>query len=156
MRQEPQTPTMCDRCGNRFNTSEVHPRKYCSIACEEGRSPLPDSDPASGNYHLHLQGKPEALVGKWLVARGLKRTCYSPEWHRGPDGYNNHQIVEHDVSNEIITYKTDVVLGQVDEYANGAYRVRYDEQDGGISHYRWHDASMVVDQIKEDNWWVDG
>lgn len=154
--QEPITPTMCDRCGNHFNTSEVHPRQYCSIACEEGRTPLPESDPASNNFHLYVQGNPEALVGNWLVARGLKRTCYAPKWHKNPADYSPRTIVSHDKSEEVLFYKTDVVIGKVYGYHDGVYDVEYENMETGEFSERKLDASLVVDQLRRDDWWVDG
>jgi hypothetical protein len=62
MQRAPITPTSCERCGKLFNTSEQHPRRYCSIACEEGRGPLPDRDPRSPNFCHFVQGNPERLV----------------------------------------------------------------------------------------------
>jgi len=60
--------TTCNHCGQPFNTSQAHPRRHCSIACEEGRGPVPIDDPSSDMYHRHLQGNPEALVGMALVS----------------------------------------------------------------------------------------
>jgi len=154
--EAPTRPTTCDRCGEPFNTSDQHPRRYCSIACEEGRTPLPMSDPASEGYHLHLQGEPSALVGKVLVARCLKRTCYSPDWHRGPDNYSRSELVSHDEENEIIVYKTSQPLGTVVAHENGEYVVEHEDiETGEITTRRFND-SMTVAQIKDERWWADG
>jgi len=154
--EAPTRPTTCDRCGKPFNTSDQHPRRYCSIACEEGRSPLPESNPASPGFHLHLQGQPEALVGSVLVANCLKRTCYSPEWHRGPESYNRGQIVSHDEENEILVYETSEVLGKVVDYENGEYVVEHEDIESGEITTRRFDDSMTVAQIRKDVWWADG
>lgn len=160
MEAEPTMPTSCDRCGKMFNTSRERPRRYCSIACEEGRSPLPISDPASEGYHLHLQAEPEALVGQTLVASALKRTCYSPDWHRNPDAYNRGQIVSHDEENETLVYKTDVVIGKVVDYDphDGTYYVNRnrDDVEKGIVEAKHINASATVSQIRQGEWWVDG
>jgi hypothetical protein len=44
----------------------------------------------------------------------------------------------------------------VTDYRNGEYEVRHDNPDGSISHYRWYDSSMVVEQLRTGRWWVDG
>lgn len=155
MESEPTRPTTCDHCGKHFNTSAVHPSRYCSIACEEGRAPRAISDPRSDGYHLHLQGNPEALVGKTLVANALKRTCYSPEWHKSPDDYNPRKIREHDTSEETIVYETIQVIGKVTNYENGEYTVVHDAVEGERVTQHISD-SATVNQIRKDEWWVDG
>lgn len=149
MEAEPTTPMICDRCGKRFNTSGVHPSQYCSISCEEGRTPVPENDPNSDYYHRHLQAEPQALVGQHLVAHGLKRTDYSPEWHRDPSEYNYNQRVEIDRENTVLIYKDAVHLGKVIDWPKGEYTL---EKEGEI---RTVDASLVVSQIRQGNWWAE-
>jgi hypothetical protein len=74
MQRAPITPTSCKRCGKLFNTSEQHPRQYCSIACEEGRGPLPDRDPRSPNFCQFVQGNPERLVGTVAISANVDTT----------------------------------------------------------------------------------
>lgn len=146
----------CPRCKETFVTDAQHPSNYCSIACEEGRSPLPMDNPASDGYHLHLQAEPESLIGKTVVANCLKRTCYSPDWHRSPSDYNSRSIVSHDSDKEVLVYKTDSVVGEVTDYENGRYRISrtVDEPVEGVVS-KWVDASMVVSQIRQERWWAE-
>jgi hypothetical protein len=152
MRQEATTPTTCDRCGKAYNTSRQHPRRYCSIACEEGRSALPIDDPSSEGYHLHIQQDPNALVGKTLLARGMKRTCYSPDWHRDPSDYRAQDIVAHDEENEVIIYKTTVRLGKVTHLFEGRFCLTMDE---GEQLTQYVDPSVVVKKLRKDEWWAE-
>lgn len=156
MEAEPTMPTTCDHCGKAFNTSRQHPKNYCSIACEEGRAPLAKSDPASEGYHLHLQGEPESLVGKTLVANAFKRTCYSPDWHRDYDDYNSREIVSHDPENEVLVVKRDVVIGTVTAYENGHYVVETENLETGTMVTQRINPSDAVSKIKDNRWWVDG
>lgn len=153
--QEPTRPTTCDRCGKPYNTSDQHPRRYCSIACEEGRSPLPKSDPASDGYHLHVQSNPESLVGRTLVATALKRTCYAPEWHKSPSDYKQSEIVEHTESEKVIVYETIVVIGTVADYADGQYQVEHENIESGELTYRSVDDSLAVEQLRTGRWWAE-
>lgn len=152
--EEPTRATTCDHCGKPFNTSDVHPRRYCSIACEEGRAPLPVSDPSSDGYHLHLQGNPEALVGNEILAVGLKRTDYSPEWHKNPEQYSPRRIVSHNESDNTLVLKDEVFLGTVYAFENGQYKVEHEDIETGEITRRSFDASMAVSQIRQDRWWV--
>lgn len=154
--QEPTTPMSCDRCGKMFNTSRQHPRRYCSITCEEGRSPLPESDPASEGYHLFLQGNPQSLIGKNLIANGLKRTCYSPDWHRDVSDYSSRELVSHDSESETLVRKDDVPLGQVVAFEGGEYVVEKENIKSGEIRTFTVDASLTVSQIQNDRWWVEG
>jgi len=156
MRQEPVRATACDHCGELFETSEVTPRRYCSIACEEGYAPLPQSDPASNGYHLHLQGNPQSLIGKNLLASGLKQSCYSPDWHRSPKDYNSRELVSHDPDAEIIVRKDNVFLGPVVDFGGGEYVVEKEDIETGEVHTFTVDASLTVSQIRNDRWWVEG
>jgi len=152
--EAPIRPTTCDRCGEPFNTSDQHPARYCSIACEEGRSPLPVSDPASDGYHLHLQGEPSALVGKEVLAVGLKRTCYAPDWHKNPDQYSPQRLVSHDEESQTIVVSDEVFLGSVVAYDRGEYVIEHEDMETGeISRRRVKD-SVALAQVRNDRWWV--
>lgn len=152
--EAPTRPTTCDRCGKPFNTSDQHPRRYCSIACEEGRSPLPESDPASDGYHLHLQSQPEALVGREVLAVGLNRTDYSPDWHKSPDQYSPRRIVSHNESDTTLVLNDEVFLGTVVSFENGQYTLEHEDIETGEITRRTVDASIAVSQIRQENWWA--
>jgi hypothetical protein len=152
--EAPIRPTTCDRCGQPFNTSDQHPRRYCSIACEEGRSPLPESDPASDGYHLYLQGEPSALVGREVLSVGRKLTDYSPDWHKKPEQYSPRRIVAHQESDTTLVLKDDVFLGTVVDLENGEYVVEHKDRETGEIITRSFDASLAVSQIRQDRWWV--
>lgn len=156
--EEATQPTTCNRCGESFNTSAQNPRRYCSIACEEGWSALPQSDPESDGYHLHLQGEPQSLVGKVLVGTGLRRTDYSPDWHKSPDQYNSRDTVSIDRENTILIYQTDIIIGQVVDYNKdtGTYTVEkeYDTKERQYTANKKIDTTVVVSEIRQDNWWV--
>ena len=152
--EAPVRPTTCDRCGKAYNTSDQHPARFCSIACEEGRSPLPVSDPSSDGYHLHLQGEPEALVGREVLAVGLKQTDYSPDWHKSPSQYSPQRVVSHNESDTTLVVKDEVFLGTVVAYENGTYTVEHEDIESGKISQRTVDASVAVSQIRQDNWWV--
>jgi len=153
--QEPITPTTCDHCGKAFNTSAVHPRRYCSIACEEGRGTLAQSHPESPGYHLYLQGNPESLVGKWLVASGLSLVDYSPDWCKGPDDWSHGVVQSHDPESETYIRKDDVVIGRVYGYHDDEYFVNAGKADEEKEE-RVIDSSIVVEQVNNGCWWVDG
>ena len=152
--EAPTRPTTCDRCGEPFNTSDQHPRRYCSIACEEGRTPLPMSDPASDGYHVHLQGEPESLVGRELLAVGLKQTDYSPDWHKKPDQYSPRAIVDHDEENTSLVLKDEAYLGTVVAFEQGEYVVERENIETGEVSTRRIDASVAVSQLRQDRWWA--
>lgn len=154
--EEPTRATTCDRCGEPFNTSGVHPSRYCSIACEEGRSALPIDDPSSEGYHFHLQGEPQSLVGKAILATGLKRTCYAPTWHKKPHRYSSQQIVDHDTESEILVLRDDVFLGKVVDFGADGYTIEHENMETGEITKRVVSESVVLDQIRHDRWWVDG
>lgn len=154
--QSPKMPTTCDRCGTAFNTSQDHPRRYCSIACEEGRGPLPESDPRSPDFHLHVQGNPKSLIGKAVVANGLKRTCYSPDWHKMPHQYDSRRRVDHDSEEEILVLTDDVYLGKVVDYRKGKYVLEKENLETGDILIRGVQDSTTVAQLRRENWRVDG
>lgn len=155
MEAEPTTARTCQHCRTVFKTSAVHPSRYCSIDCEEGRAPLPESHPESPDYHRHLQANPEALVGASILAVGLKRTCYSPDWHRKPESYHPSAIVEVDEESEILIKKDEVYLGVVSDYKDGEYHIRYDDLDSGETVRLTFDESLVISQIRSEQWYVD-
>jgi len=149
--QEPMMPTTCDYC----KKSRVHPRRYCSIACEEGRGRLPMDSPESPDYHLYLKGEPQALVGKALVAKARNLVDYSPDWCRNPEDCGRGVVVSHDRENQTYVRKDDVVLGVVYDY-DGHYHIEHENMETGqITHRRIKDM-LVVDQIRRGRWWVDG
>lgn len=152
--EAPVRPTTCDRCGKAFNTSDQHPSRYCSIACEEGRSALPISDPSSDGYHLHIQGEPSALVGKEVLAVGLKRTDYSPDWHKKPEQYSPRRIVEHLESETTLVLKDEVYLGKVVTYDKGEYVIEHEDMETGEITRRRVNDSVALSQIRQENWWV--
>jgi len=161
MAQQPPVATMkCARCGTMF---KGNPRSqplgrddYCSLACEEGRGPRAMSDPQSPDYHLFLKGQPEALVGKTLLASGLKRVDYSADWCKGPEDWSHGTVVDVDVPNLTYVRKDDVVLGTVVDYGADGYTVEHEDMETGeITRRTIHDFLMVA-QIRDDRWWVDG
>lgn len=118
MAMQPETVGMtCDRCGVQFRgnpRSQPLGSAYCSIACEEGRSPLPVDDPRSDGYHLHLQGEPEALVGETVVAEGANYPVVVGYVFKYEDG---RYIIEHEnIEEQELTqlkYEDSVVLSQI-------------------------------------------
>lgn len=148
----------CDRCGEQFRgnpRSQPLGGTYCSLACEEGRSPLPMSDPASDGFHLHLQGEPDALVGMTLVAEGLKLVDYSPEWAKNPSDYKSRRVVDVDEENETLVRKDSVVLGQVVGYGGGKYMVEHENMETGeltVFHVK---DTQAVHQIRKGRWWAE-
>ena len=154
--QEPTMPTTCDHCGKPFNTSAVHPRNYCSIACEEGRAPLPMSDPSSPDFHLHVKGEPRALVGKTLVANGLSLVDYSPDWCKGPNDWSHGVVTDVDVENQTYVRKDDVVLGKIVDYGADGYTVEHEDMETGELTTRTIHDFLMVEMLRKDRWWVDG
>ncbi len=160
MAQQSPTATMsCARCGQLF---EGNPRSqplgrdnYCSISCEEGRGPRAMSDPQSPDYHLFLKGEPEALVGKTLLASGLKRVDYSADWCKGPENWSHGTVVDVDEPNVTYVRKDDVVLGTVVDY-DGHYTIEHENiETGEVTRRRVKDM-LLVSQLRQDHWWVDG
>lgn len=155
-RLEPTTTTTCDHCGEMFKCSAVHPRRYCSIACEEGRAIRAMDHPESPDYHLHLQANPESLVGKTLIASGLKRVEYAPDWCKDPSDWRQSELVSVDRDNLTYVRTDDVVLGRVVDYGADGYTVEHENiETGEITTRTIHDFQIVA-QIRRDNWWVDG
>jgi hypothetical protein len=152
---EPITASKCDQCGDVFQTSAQHPRRYCSISCEEGRTPLPQDDPRSDGFWLHVQGRPQSLVGSTLVASGMKFCDYSPDWHRTPDDYSNGELIWVDRDAQEMVVKRSTVIGRVDGFENNQFRVAHYDEDYCLTHYHWHDASMVVSQLRSNLWWAE-
>lgn len=113
------------------------------------------SDPLSPDYHLHLKGHPEALVGESLVARGLKQVNYSADWCKGPDDWSHGVVVSHNPDDVAYVRKDDVYLGEVVEY-DGHYTIEREDMDTGEITTRRIKDMLVVAQIREDRWWVDG
>jgi len=113
------------------------------------------SDPQSPDYHLYLKGNPESLVGETILASGLKRVDYSADWCKGPEDWSHGTIV--DVNEPNLTYvrKDDVVIGTVTDY-DGHYTVRYENIETGEITIRRIKDMLLVDQLRRDNWWVDG
>lgn len=156
-RPEPTMATTCNYCGKAFKTSQQHPRRYCSIACEEGRGTRAMDDPQSPDYHLHLQANPESLVGKEVLASGLKRVDYSSHWSKDPDDWRTCDIVSVDEENLTYVRKDDVFLGRVVDYGADGYTIERHtgERASDVTTRTIHDFEMVA-QIRRDRWWVDG
>ena len=154
--EAPIRPTTCNRCGKHFNAPADRVPRFCSIACEEGRGPLPDSDPSSPFFHRHIQGNPHAIVGHHIQSKGLKRTCYSPNWHKSPDEYRNVDIIEHDSENEILVLKRQQHLGKVKEIdGNTAIIEKWTVEED--KHIKIEvSMSTVVSMLRQDLWWSDG
>jgi hypothetical protein len=114
------------------------------------------SDPRSPDYHLHLQANPESLVGKTLIANGLKRVEYAPGWCKDPSDWRQSELVSIDRDNLTYVRKDDVVLGRVVDYGIDGYTVEHENiETGEITTRTIHDFEMVA-QIRRENWWVDG
>lgn len=148
----------CAHCGQRF---EGNPRSqplgrdnYCSIGCEEGLNPVPMDDPQSPDYHLHLKAEPESLVGKRIIATGRKLVDYSPEWANGPDN-SLTGLVWVDQDDELYVREDDVYVGEVIDY-DGYYTIERENIETGEIHRRRVKDMLVVDQIRNDRWWVEG
>lgn len=156
--QPPLRAMKCSRCGKLFNgnprTQPVGRDNYCSIGCEEGRTPRPMEDPQSPDYHRYLQGEPEALVGEPLVAFGLSLVNYTPDWCKGPEDWSSGVVTWVDEEAELYVRKDHIHLGKVVEYDDGSYKIRYTKPNGELSHFRWHTASTVISQIRNDRWYV--
>lgn len=152
MRSETQAMT-CDRCGKQFRSnprSQPLGSTYCSLSCEEGKTPLPSNEPASPRFFAHIKGHPGDLIGYHLVADGLKRTCYSPEWHRDPESVPRSELVSVDRDSKVMVYQTPVHLGKVVDYENGLFIVQ--DPDG---QNRAVQADTVIGQLKNSNWWAE-
>lgn len=111
------------------------------------------SDPASEGYHLHLQANPDDLLGRAVVVSAIKRTCYSPDWHRNPEDYPKRVIRSHDEEKEILVYETEEYLGRVESRGNGLYHISRETDDG----HRMISVpvSDVVHLIREGTWWAE-
>lgn len=116
---------------------------------------MPMSDPSSPDYHLHLKGTPEALVGKMILASALKLVDYSPDWARGPDSLPNREVVWHDAESELYIRKSSVVVGTVVDY-DGQYTIEHENVETGEITTRRMSDILVVSQIRNGRWWVDG
>lgn len=159
MAQQPPTATMsCARCGQLFKgnprSQPLGRDNYCSIACEEGRGPRAMSDPQSPDYHLYLKGNPKDLVGKAIVADGLKLVDYSPDWCKGPDDWKNCTIVDHDEHDASYVRKNGVFLGKVVDYDGEYVLERENIETGEVTTRRIGDM-LMVEQLKFDRWWVE-
>ena len=120
--------------------------------CEEGRRAPPISDPSSEGYHLHLQGEPEALVGRTLIARAYKFTDdVTEDWHKSLDDLQTVWVAE---DGESAVYKTDTVVGKVYDYDGECYLVEDDLRSGAVVTRRIP-ASSVVSLIRRDTWWAE-
>jgi len=140
--------------------------------CEEGRRAPPISEPSSEGYHLHLQGEPEALVGRTLIARAYKFTDdVTEDWHKSLDDLQTVWVAE---DGESAVYKTDTVVGKVYDYDGECYLVEFEIRDGESPHScasqscsaqddlrsgavvtRRIPASSVVSLIRRDTWWAE-
>lgn len=152
MRSETRAMT-CDRCGKHFRgnpRSQPLGSTYCSLSCEEGKTPLPSNEPASPRFFAHIKSNPGDLIGYHLVADGLKRTCYSPEWHRAPESVPRSELVSVDRDEEVMVYQTAVHLGEVVDYTNGLFIVQ--DTDGKNRAFQ---ARTAVSQLKSGNWWAE-
>ena len=120
--------------------------------CEEGRRAPPISDPSSEGYHLHLQGEPEALVGRTLIARAYKFTDdVTEDWHKSLDDL---PTVWRSENGESAVYKSDTVVGTVAELDNGDYIIEDDLSSEELITKRVS-ASSVVSLIRRDTWWAE-
>ena len=147
--QEPETTAKCQHCGELFRTSEQHPRRYCSVMCEDGRAPKPISDPSSEGYHLHVQGKPQALVGKTLIAKGYKYSDdVTEDWHKSPSDLPTVWISD---DGEALVYENSMVVGTVTGFDEAGYYTI--EKDGARKRVL---PSEVVAKVRRDEWWVEG
>lgn len=114
------------------------------------------SDPQSAGYHVYLQGNPDALTGRTIVAKGLKRVDYSPDWCRGPADVNNHDLVDVDEENEVYVRKDSaVVLGTVHGFDGNKYQVDHEDMETGEITTFEVSATQAVHQIRKDRWWVE-
>lgn len=147
--REPRVTKQCPQC------KELHQSrhsKYCSVMCEEGRRAPPISEPSSQGYHLHLQGEPEALVGRTLIARAYKFTDdVTEDWHKSLDDLPTVWVAE---DGESAVYKTDTVVGKVYDYDGKCYHVEDDLRSGAVVTRRIP-ASSVVSLIRTDTWWAE-
>lgn len=161
MAPEPPTATMeCSRCGTTFKgnprSQPLGSKNYCSIGCEEGKGPLPDDSPQSPNHWLHVQGDPETVIGQWLLATGLKRVDYSPEWCRDPSSVSSAELVYVNEHEEVFVRRTSVCIGKIVSYQDGTYVVERENLETGEVHTREISDSVLLAQLRRDQWWVEG
>lgn len=155
-----ETVTMkCSHCGQLFRgnprSQPVGSDNYCSIGCEEGTNPLPMDDPSSPDYHLHLKAEPESLVGKSVIVNGLKFVDYSPDWCKGPNDWSPETVVDVNEEEEWLVRKDDMFLGTVVGY-DGHYTIESEDRETGeITTHRVKDM-LMVEQIRNDLWWIEG
>lgn len=116
---------------------------------------MPMSDPRSPDYHFHLKKEPKALIGKMILASALKIVDYSPDWARGPDSLPNRELVWYDPESELYVRKDNAIVGKVTRY-DGYYTIEHrNTETGNITTRRIKDI-LVVSQIRNGRWWVDG
>lgn len=113
------------------------------------------SDPQSPDYHLFLKGDPEDLVGRALVARGLKYVDYSPDWAKGPHYTTPTSTISVNEQEEWYVRRDDVYLGKVAEYGADGYVIeRENLETGEVIRRTVHDF-LMVDMLKSDRWWAE-
>lgn len=155
-----ETVTMkCAHCGQTFRgnprSQPVGSDNYCSIGCEEGTNPIPMDDPQSPDYHLHVKAEPESLVGKNIVVSGLRYVDYSPDWCKGPTDWEYGAVIDSDRVDEWYVRKSDMLLGRVVNY-DGHYTVEHEDiETGETITFRIKDM-LMVEQLRNDRWWVEG
>jgi hypothetical protein len=112
-------------------------------------------DPQSRDFHLYVKGNPHTLVDRTLLADGLKRVDYSEDWCKAPNDWCATAIV--DTNRESCTYvrRDTVVLGEVVEYGVDGYTVEHENIETGEVTTRTIHDSLMVEQLKEENWWVE-
>lgn len=110
-------------------------------------------DPSSPDYHLHLKAEPGSLIGKSVIAEGLKLVDYSPDWATGPPTRDTF-VVCHDEEQEVYVREAGVYLGTVTDY-DGHYTIEREDMETGEIHRRRVKDILVVDMIRKDNWWVE-
>ena len=150
--REPRHTKKCPQC------NELHQNRhsqYCSVLCEEGKRAPPISDPRSEGYHLHLQGEPEHLVGKTLVAKGLKYTDdVTEDWHKSP---SDLPTVWQSNDGEELVYETTTVIGTVAGFdEDGYYIIEKEYLETGELTVKRVLPSDVVAKVRRDEWWVEG
>lgn len=150
----------CSHCGELFKgnprSQPLGRADYCSVMCEEGKGPLPIDDPASPDYHLYLKGNPEDLVGKSIIACGLKYVDFSPDWCKGPHYTTPSRTIACNEREEWYIRRDEVFLGTVVEYGADGYVIEHeDSETGEITERTVHDF-LMVEQLKEERWWADG
>ena len=154
MSATPETTAKCQHCGELFRTSEQHPRRYCSVMCEDGRRAKSIDDPSSEGYHLHLQGEPQALVGKTLIAEGLKYSDdVTEDWHKSPDELATVWLSDDETE---LVYKTSMVVGVVTGFdESGHYTIEKEYLETGEIVEKRVMPSDVLERIRNDTWWVE-